>query len=105
MIDKIKDLINKLNEKGIPLPMLRDPKTSVSSVSLTMMFLSFNVVLVGLIGKWSNALGGVDLTQALYWFGMCSSLYFFRKLPNMANKTKDGNETSLKSGETEENDK
>lgn len=105
MIDKIKELISKLNSHGIPVPFLRDPKTGESSVSLTMMIISFNVVLIGLIGKWSNALGGVDLTQALYWLGMCSSLYFFRKLPAMANKTKDGNETSLKSGETEDNDK
>ena len=75
---KIKSLITKLNEQGVPVPMLRDPLKGRPSVSLSMLFISFNVVLIGLIGKWADKLGGIDLTQAIYWFGMCSALYFSR---------------------------
>ena len=65
-IEKIKQKIRDLNEKGIPLPMLTDPKTKEASVSLTMMIISFNVVLLGLIGKAAGFLGGINLEQAIY---------------------------------------
>lgn len=85
MLDNIKQFIVSLNSKGIPLPFLRDPKTGAGSVSLTMMFISFNVVLVGLIGKWSKALD-IDLQQAIYWFMITSGLYFGRSLTKNENK-------------------
>lgn len=88
MLEKLKELIKTLNSKGIPLPMLTDPKTGIASVSLTMLFISFNVVLVGLVGKWSKMLDGIDLSQAMTWFGICTSLYFGR---SFATKNKDGN--------------
>jgi hypothetical protein len=68
------------NSKGIPLPLLRDPKTGTGSVSLTLVFLSFNVVLVGLIGRFTNLVGNVDLTNALWLFGISCSLYFGRTI-------------------------
>jgi len=80
MIDKIKGFISQLNEKGVPLPMLRDPKTGMPSVSLTMLFISFNVVLIGLMGKLAGFFGGVDVQQAIYWNVLTSSLYFGRTL-------------------------
>lgn len=86
MIDKIKDFILKLNSYGIPLPLLHDPKVNGPSVSLTMMFISFNVVLIGLIGKWSKALDGVDVQQAIYWFMITAGLYFGRQLSSNGNK-------------------
>lgn len=67
-----------LNTKGIPVPMMRDPKTGLGSVSLTLTFISFNVVVAGLIGKLTKYLGDVDLTNALWLFGICTSLYFGR---------------------------
>lgn len=77
-MEKIKELILKMNEFGIPLPMLRiDGKPSISA---TMMFLSFNTALLGQLGKLSGFLGGIDLTQANYLFGISASLYFSRKL-------------------------
>lgn len=78
MIDRLKIILRALNERGVPLPMARDPATGKSSVSLTMLVISFNVVFIGLIGKWSKRLD-IDLQQALYWFGICASLYFSRK--------------------------
>lgn len=80
LIEKFKEAARWMNEHGIPLPMLRDPKTGASSVSLTMMFIAFNVVLVGLVGKWSKKFDGIDVQQALYWFLITASLYFGRNL-------------------------
>jgi hypothetical protein len=80
LLDKLKELSASANSKGIPLPMIRDPKTGLGSVSLTLVFLSFNVVLIGLIGKISKFLGEIDLTQALWLFGICTSLYFGRRV-------------------------
>ncbi len=96
MLDKIKDFLNKMNREGFPIPLLTDPKTGLGSVSLTMLFISFNVVLVGLIGKWSSQLGGVDLTQALYCFGICSTLYFGRTLSFPNGKTIESKEDKEK---------
>ena len=92
MNEKIKKFILTLNEKGIPLPMLRDPFTKIPSVSLTMLVISFNIVLFGLIGKSAKMLDGVDLQQAIYWFGICAGLYFGRKISS----TSDGNITQTK---------
>ena|SRR6185369_4345921 len=76
--------VNKMNSKGIPLPTIRDPKTGLGSISLTLVFISFNFVLVGLVGKWSKELDGIDLNQALNLFYACAALYFGR---NMTSKT------------------
>lgn len=72
--------VSKMNSKGVPLPLLRDPKTGVASVSLTLVFMSFGIVLVGLIGKYSRALDGIDLSQALNLFYACGALYFGRSI-------------------------
>jgi len=80
LVEKFKEAARWMNEHGVPLPMLRDPKTGVSSVSLTMMFIAFNVVLVGLVGKWAKRLEGIDVQQAIYWFLITASLYFGRTL-------------------------
>lgn len=76
---------NKMNKYGVPIPMIRDPKTGLGSVSLTLLFISFNVVLIGLVGKWVEKLGGFDVGQALNLFYACAALYFGRNLG-----TKDG---------------
>lgn len=94
MVEKLNALLDNANKVGIKLPMIHDPKVGGSSVSLTMMFISFNVVLVGLIGKWSKYLD-IDITQALYWFGICASLYFGRNLSvggkSVTNTKEEGN--------------
>jgi hypothetical protein len=70
---------DKMNKYGVPLPLVRDAKTGLGSVSLTLVFISFNVVLIGLVGKWAGALGGIDITQALNLFYACAALYWGRK--------------------------
>lgn len=97
MIDKIKELFRRLNSKGFAIPMLRDPKTGDASVSLTMTVISFNVVLIGLVGKWSKMLGDIDVQGAIYWFITCSGLYFMRRVQgNGKDITLDTNEGDKK---------
>ena len=87
-----KEFIEKMNIKGVPIPVVRDPKTGVGSVSLTLVFLSSLWVQIGLIGKLSGFLGGFDIDAALYWFMACSALYWGRKLSGNKSDTKLGDE-------------
>lgn len=81
-----KGLFNKLNEFGLPLPMVRDPKTNKSSVSLTLVFLSSIYVQLALLNMFAQMFKGVDITNALYWHGMCLALYFGRSFKKDGNK-------------------
>ena len=53
-------MFKKLNKYGIPLPMIRDPRTGLGSVSLTLVILSSVYVQLALLNmfaqmfKWSN---------------------------------------------------
>lgn len=78
-LDFWKRTVNRFNSQGIPLPTIRDPQTGKGSVSLTFVFISFNMVAVGVVGKWSGALGGIDIAQALNLFYACAALYWGRK--------------------------
>lgn len=72
--------VNKLNSIGVPLPMVRDPKTGRGDVALTLVVTSSTLVMVGLIGKWSKLLGNIDMANALQFFYASSALYWARKL-------------------------
>lgn len=78
-MEKLKEIVRKLNELGIPLPMLRDNKTGKASVTLTMMVISFNIVAIGLIGKYAKGLD-IDMSQAMYLYMTTSGLYLGRKM-------------------------
>lgn len=75
---KLADLVRLANKYGIPLPMVRDPKTGIGSVSLTLVFISSIMVILGLVGKWSGRLGVVDINNSLEFFYASSALYFGR---------------------------
>lgn len=92
MPEKLKQFIISLNSNGIPVPMITDPKTGKSSVSLTLLFLSSLYVQVGLIGKYSKLLDGIDLNQALNFFLISAGLYFGR---NLTTKTVDSQTQTL----------
>jgi hypothetical protein len=83
-LSKIKEkwieIVATANANGIPLPMVRDPSSGKGSVSLTLVFISFNLCLAAMIGKWSGKLGGVDPAQALNLFMVCAGLYFGRRV-------------------------
>jgi hypothetical protein len=77
-MEKLKALIRRMNELGIPLPTLTDPKDGRGSVTLTMMVISFNIVAIGLIGKYAKGFD-IDMSQANYLFLTTSGLYLGRK--------------------------
>ena len=81
---KVKEVVDSGNKDGIPFPLVRDPKKGRGSVSLTLVFLSFNLAFFGTIGKFTNLVGDVDLTNALWLFGVCASLYWGRHVKKNA---------------------
>ena len=86
VIAKLKEFIQNMNAAGVPLPMIRDPKTGKGSVTLTMTFISFNTALLGQVGKITNLLGAIDLTQANYLFLMCLGAYLGRRMQSDVGK-------------------
>lgn len=98
MLTNFREFVRKANNSGIPVPLVRDPKTGRGSVSLTLVFISNTIVLVGLLGKAANFFGGIDLTQALYWFGICVGIYFSRTV------VKNKDTVTLENKEKENND-
>ena len=75
---KLVAITRAANQRGINLPMVKDPKTGIGSVSLTLVAISSVMVIIGLVGKWSGRLGTVDIHNALEFFYASSALYFGR---------------------------
>lgn len=94
MLNKLKQILNLMNKAGIPIPLLRDPKSGTGSITYTFLWISGNVVLLGLIGKFSHFLDGVDIQQSIYFFMVCAGLYFGRtaSLPSGASLKNDNTE-------------
>jgi hypothetical protein len=81
LIEKWKDIVNAANARGIPLPMVRDPVSKLGSVSLSLVVMSSFLVVAGIIGKWSNKWGTIDIANALQFFYASCFLYFGRNIP------------------------
>lgn len=81
---KLKKLQDRLTEfctkKGLPVPVLRDPVTQQPSASFTLLVVSSGLVIFGLINKAAKLVDGIDMDNALQFFGICAGLYFGRKL-------------------------
>jgi hypothetical protein len=73
--DTGKSFAVKLNEQGIPIPLLRDPVTKVGSVSFSLVILSTALVVAHIVGKCAGYLGGVDPAVAMQFFYASCSLY------------------------------
>ena len=71
-----KEFVIKMNDKGIPIPMVRDPNTLEGSVSLSLVCVSTLLIVVGIVGKWSGHLGGIDMVNAMQFFYASCTLYF-----------------------------
>lgn len=84
MLDKIVELFKKANEHGIYIPVVRDPLFQTPSVTLTTVVVSFGMCVIGLIGKASGFLGGVDMSQALTLFGISCGIYLGRRVGKSA---------------------
>jgi beta-phosphoglucomutase-like phosphatase (HAD superfamily) len=85
MLDKIKELIKELQEKGIPVIFLRDPITKQPSVSLSLLIVAFVLSIFALINKFAKIVDGVDVENTLQLLIICASLYFGRSLSKKMN--------------------
>lgn len=79
LTDKWKQFVRDMNQKGIPVPTIRDPKTGFGSISLTLVFLSSVIIITGIVGKSAGALGGLDMNMAMEFFWTSTALYFGRQ--------------------------
>lgn len=73
MVDAIRKFLNSLHEDGIPLPLFRDK--AGGSVSLTLLIISFSIVVKAILAEKSSD----SLMYALGLFGMCGSMYWGKK--------------------------
>ena len=73
-------LVCHFNKYGIPVPTIRDPKTGLGSVSLTFVFITFNVWLASVIGKVAGVLGGMNPSDTLNMFLATMGLYLGRRI-------------------------
>jgi hypothetical protein len=85
-------MFKKLNKYGIPFPMIRDPRTGLGSVSLTLVFLSSIYVQLALLNMFAQMFKGVDIVNALYWHGMSLALYFGRSFKKEGDVSLDAEE-------------
>jgi hypothetical protein len=93
-MDRLKSLLAKLNKDGIPAPLVRCPDKGRGSVSLTLVFLSSLYVQIALLNSFAQLFKGVDVINALYWHGMCLSLYFGRSFASKNFEVKGNDEQS-----------
>lgn len=79
-IDKIKELILKMNDAGIPVPLLRDPDKDGPSITFTFFYLSGMLALASLIGKFTKVFGEIDVSGSVYLFISAAGIYTARKM-------------------------
>lgn len=89
LLEKMKAKIKDWQENGLPVFFLRDEQKKAPSVSLTMMLISFTLVVFGLINKAAKWVDGVDVDNSLELLIITSSLYFGRSLSKKMQKPKD----------------
>lgn len=77
-LKKLKAFVQKMNDYGIPIPLLRI--NGKATFTGTMTFIAFNFALLGQLGKVTKLVDGVDLTQANYLFLICLGSYLGRRL-------------------------
>jgi hypothetical protein len=92
--DYVCRLSREANLFGLNVPMVKDPKTGTGSVSLTLVFISSALVVVGVVGKWSGFFGIIDIDNALEFFYASSALYFGRKWTNRTKGKNEGDDSS-----------
>lgn len=80
MLEKLKQFLFNLNERGIAVPLVRDPNTDSPSVTMTMMLIAFTIAALGLLGKFTKVLGEVDVSGANYLFLTAAGLYLGRRM-------------------------
>lgn len=86
MLEKIKQKIKELQEKGLPIIFFRDPLTKKPSVSLTLLLISFVLSIFSLINKFAKIVDGVDVDNTLELLIITASLYFGRAMSKKMDK-------------------
>lgn len=87
MLDKLKDkyleFVSNMNEKGIPVPTARDPKTKTGSVTFTLVCVSGGLATISIVlmiasifAKLTTQFTLTDATMAQLKEAFWSSLYF-----------------------------
>jgi hypothetical protein len=87
MLNKLKEkyleFVNNMNEKGIPLPMVRDPKVGKSSITATLVVVSSGLATISILlmiasifAKLTTQFTLTDATMAQLKEAFWSSLYF-----------------------------
>lgn len=79
-------IIKELQEKGLPLIILRDSVTGKPSITYSFFVISGLLVILGLIGKFAKVSGGIDMDNALNFFYGCGAMYIGRKITNKDSK-------------------
>lgn len=49
LVDKWKEFVDKMNSKGVPMPMVRDPKLGVGSITATLVIVASGLCSVSII--------------------------------------------------------
>lgn len=84
-MENLKLFIKKIQDAGIPLIWVIDPIKKTPSVSLTLMLISFGMVVTALIGKMNGNLE-IDIAQSKELFALTALLYFGRTLTKTGDK-------------------
>jgi hypothetical protein len=80
IVDKVKEIILKMNEKGIPVPLFRDPDKDGPSISFTFYYLTGFLAIFSLIGKLTKVFGDIDVSGSIYLFLTAAGLYQGRRI-------------------------
>lgn len=82
MYEAIRSFIKNLQDKGVVLLFVTDPVTKQPSVSLTLLVVSFTVLMLSLSSEVSKMLGVIDSDQALNVVIVTAGLYLGRSFSN-----------------------
>lgn len=88
MVEQFKAHIKQLQNKGLPIIVLRDIVTKKPSITFTFFVVSGLLVVAGLIGKFAEISGGIDMDNALSFFYGSGAMYIGRKFTSTNFKRK-----------------
>lgn len=91
---KWKNFVVQMNDKGVPVPLLR--YKGQGNPALTVFMVSSMLVVVGIVGKWAGHLGGIDMNNAMQFFYASSTLFFGH---SWVHKDAKGNTDTLNDGD------
>lgn len=91
MKDKLERLLDIAHSKGIKIPCLRDPVRGTPSVSLTMLFISFNLYVFTMVNKFAGWFS-IDSDGVGQLLIICSGLYFGRSVASKPGTIKEEKE-------------